>query len=249
MQMMSCAAQCCWQFYDYKKNLFSGCIKNASTRQTNRQGKGECGRERGRQRTSDWYTPFTLAPKTPVSILLSVPKHISCGFYQCAAHPIDTDTLLQLQQNDDEFGFPLVQYEAKLKLIFEKREKRKRIIAAKTRQHMAEPSNPSHMVRSTSATAGKEFLESHSRESDTQSASASSFISQPARICHDLVYSVLDLINRFLRMREREREGERDCVRAGAARFFMASVVRASNYRADMELVKTIHEAGPGPES
>lgn len=46
MQMMSCAAQCCWQFYDYKKNLFSGCIKNASTRQTNRQGKGECGRER-----------------------------------------------------------------------------------------------------------------------------------------------------------------------------------------------------------
>lgn len=36
-------------------------------------------------------------------------------------------------------------------------------------------------------------------------------------------------------------------MRAGAARFFMASVVRASNYRADMELVKTIHEAGPGP--
>lgn len=122
--------------------------KNASTRQTNRQGKRECGRGKGRQRTSDWYTPFTLAPKTPVSILLSVPKHISCGFYQCAAHPIDTDTWLQLQQNDDEFGFPLVQYEAKLKLIFEKREKRKRIIAAKTRQHMAEPSNPSHMVRS-----------------------------------------------------------------------------------------------------
>lgn len=106
MQMMSCAAQCCWQFYDYKKNLFSGCIKNASTRQTNRQGKGQCGRGKGRQRTSDWYTPFTLAPKTPVSILLSVPKHISCGFYQCAAHPTDTDTWLQLQQHRRRVRLP-----------------------------------------------------------------------------------------------------------------------------------------------
>lgn len=73
---------------------------------------------------------------------------------------------------------------------------------------------------------GREFLQSH------------------ARICHDLVYSVLKVINRFRRKRE-GRDGPRES--RSRPTFFMPSVLRASNYRIDMELVKMIHEAWLSP--
>lgn len=81
MDMMSYAPQSCWQFYDYKKNLFPfsrECIKRMPENERH---------------------ALHLGPQTPVSILLSEHKHISCGF-MCGASSRYTDTQMHRYMSD-----------------------------------------------------------------------------------------------------------------------------------------------------